>query len=649
VPREKRDSFRRPGPRRAFAPFALALVLSVASWLSAPRAGAQESAPTASAPAALAAQLEQKYDTGAFRALPPAQARYREALAAMQAGRSQEAAGLLEAAATFDPLYPDPHFTLARLSLFRDPGRAVGELTQAFRIIGRSYAWQRHALANALTALLVIWFVGLLLATAGIVLRHFPHLLHVFGELLGRGPRSPARTGALLAALAPALWLLGVVPTAAIYSGLLSFRFGRREGLLVALFLATALVLAGGIHLVAPWAGAPTLDDPSLLVDRASGSPYDADLAAALQTCSTADPGEPLYPFALGTLARRGGDLDLAEQQLTQTSMLRPKASWALVNLGNVVFAREDYARARELYETAAHLDPGAVEPHYNLAQVYTKQLFFAEASREQSIASALAFDRVRDFSRISAPQLNRTVMDAAPPVEALWDLARREAPRRAAAALAGNPWLLFLARLGPPGVFALAFVLALFLIFAGLGQLLARKLHTLHCSNCQKVVCRRCVHRMQQRAFCRECFESVKDLKSMEFTRILLTRRDRTAARRRTIGEAILTLVVPGAGQMLRGASLTGFVAILAMVAAGTIVLANGVLVPSVDVLPYADGGWSKRIPLILLFLLIYALTVARYFTATTTRVPSLRAGTRPGAPRAQAEPAARARGGRN
>ena len=325
-----------------------------------------------------------------------------------------------------------------------------------------------------------------------------------------------------------------------------------------------------------------------------------------------------------------------------------PNSASTLVNLGNVAFAREDYPRARELYSRAARVRPGAVEPHYNLAQVYTKQLLFAEASREQSAATSLAFDRVRDMSRISEPQLNRTVMDAAPSPESLWDLARREAPRRAGPALAGNPWLGFLDRLGPKGPFALALLPALFLIFAGLGQVLARKLQTMHCSNCQKVVCRRCVHRMQQRAFCRECFNSVKDLKSIEFTRLLLTRRDRKAARRRTIGEAVVTFLLPGAGQMLRGASLTGFIAILIMMTAGILVVSSGALVPSADVLAYATGGWTKRIPLLLLFAVTYVLTVTRYFAATTTRVPSLGSGRGGAAARVEAARAGRARGGR-
>jgi hypothetical protein len=129
----------------------------------------------------------------------------------------------------------------------------------------------------------------------------------------------------------------------------------------------------------------------------------------------------------------------------------------------------------------------------------------------------------------------------------------------------------------------------------------------------------------MQQRAFCDDCFHSVKDLKSTEFTRLLLDSRDRTSARRRTIGQAVITFLLPGAGQMLRGAALSGLVAILVMVAAAMIVIPNGALVPSLDVLPVPGPGWVKRIPLLLVFLLTYAITVARYFSTTTSREAGL------------------------
>ncbi len=616
------------GPWRVFRAagtrLAVGLALFAAPTLAGltPPAAAQTAPTTAPDAESIANALVQRYDQGITRALAPAQAYYREALAMDAAGNPTEAARLLEAASAFDASFPDAHFTLARVLAFRDPGRAIGELSDAFRVLAGSYPWQRHLLANTMTGLIVVWVLSLLLAVIGIAFRHLPHFVHIVQELLSPRPSGTVKAAATAISLTPVLWGLGAIPAATLYAGLVSFRFGKREALLVALFLISALGLTGAIGAIAPWAGPPTLEDPSLLVDRAMNSGYDADLAAALLAWEARDASEPLYPLALGSMARRSGDFDLAERQLTLAAVLKPRTSWILNNLGNVHFAREDYSRARQSYEAAAAATPGAVEPHFNLAQVYTKQLMFTEASREQSRASALAFDRVRDFSRWGAPQLNRTVMDASPPAESLWDLARRTTRTRAHGALQGNPLLLAVTRLAPPAPFALVFIPGLFLIFAGMGQVLGRNLATLHCSNCQRIICRRCVKRMQQRAFCEDCFQSVKDLKSTEFTRLLLTRQGRSAARRRTIGQAILTFLLPGAGQMLRGASLTGFFALLVMAAAGILVLSNGALLPSLDVLPFPTPGLAKRIPLVLLFLLTYAITVARYFATTTARV---------------------------
>ena len=93
----------------------------------------------------------------------------------------------------------------------------------------------------------------------------------------------------------------------------------------------------------------------------------------------------------------------------------------------------------------------------------------------------------------------------------------------------------------------------------------------------------------------------------------------------------------------MLRGASLSGFLAILVMVLAAVLVVGNGSLVPSVDVLPLNSAGWAKRIPLTLLFALTYALTVARYYAKTSAKVPSITHGigrlSERTAPRAKAE----------
>ena len=615
-----------PRPRRprrhALLPAAAILALAVFLPLAPPLVS---SARAFTSQDAIDRELTQMRDAGQLRALAPAQARYREALAALRAGNTAEAQRLLAAASEFDPAYPDPHFTLAKVLAFRNPERAVGEFGEAFRIIGRNYSWQRHLLANAVTGFLTVWIVGLFLAVVGIALRHLPHLMHIVTELTGRSKSALARGGAALITLAPLLWGLGPIPTATVYAGLVSFRIGRREGLLVGLFVVSAIGLAAFGTLVAPWAGPPSLEEPSLLVDRALRCGADASISSKLATLASRDPSEALYPFTAGTLARRNGDFDAAERELARADQLEPGCVWTLVNLGNVYFAREDYPHAQEAYEAAVKAAPQAAEPHYNLAQTYTKQLMFAEANREQSAATSLGFDRVRDMSKISAPQLNRTVMEAMPPIEALWDLGRRTAPERGMTASETNPYLRFLLRLSPPPPFAILFLLALFLVFAGVGQVLGRALATLQCSNCQRVVCRRCVFRMQQRAFCDGCYAAVKDLKSVEFTRILLTGRGSRAARRRTLLETMTTFLLPGAGQMLRGASLSGFFAILVMVAAAMLVVANGAIVASSDVLPVDSPGWGKRIPLVILFALTYAITVARYYAKTTDKVQGI------------------------
>jgi len=150
----------------------------------------------------------------------------------------------------------------------------------------------------------------------------------------------------------------------------------------------------------------------------------------------------------------------------------------------------------------------------------------------------------------------------------------------------------------------------------------------------------------MQQRAFCEGCYGAVKDLKSMEFTRLLLTGRGSRAARRRTFRETATTFLLPGAGQMLRGASLSGFIAIMIMVGAAMLVIANGALIPSTDVLPIPSAGWAKRIPLALLFALTYVITVARYYAKTTDKTPSITHSI--GRPAGRPAAGAKAEGGR-
>ncbi|MGH7682483.1 MAG: hypothetical protein ACRENN_10935, partial [Candidatus Eiseniibacteriota bacterium] len=246
----------------------LAIVACLFAAVSIPgRLEAQATLDTPFDPGAINDALNQKYDAGTVRALAPAQACYRQALILINAGRTADAVRLLEAAAAFDPAFPDAHFTLSRVLVLRAPGRSIAEVAEGLKILGRSYPWQRHLLANAATGLMAVWMISLLLVVAGIALRHLPHLLHIVRELLSPVATWGSRAAATVTTLSPALWGLGLAPTLTIFAGLTSFRLGKREALLVGLFLASALCLTGGIGAISPWAGSPTLEEPSLLVD----------------------------------------------------------------------------------------------------------------------------------------------------------------------------------------------------------------------------------------------------------------------------------------------------------------------------------------------------------------------------------------------
>jgi hypothetical protein len=561
-------------------------------------------------------ELEQMRDAGQLRALAPAQARYREALAALHAGNSAEGERLLGAAAEFDPAYPDPHFTLARTLAFRNPERAVGELGEAFRIVGRSYSWQRHLLANVVTAFLVVWILGLLFAVVGITLRHLPHLIHIITELTGRSKGALAQGGATLIALCPLLWGLGPIPTATVYAGLISFRIGRREAVLVGLFIVSSIAFASFATLVAPWAAPPSLEEPSLLVDHALRCGADASMSRSLQAWALRTE-RALFPSPARS---PGGSFDTSSACLP----------WPRVPRRLTLSIWERLLRARGFrparYEAARRGPCGAATS--DLRRPTRSSLCLPSRSR--------ASDRVRPRPRLQdlTPQLNRTAMEAICP--RFWD----SACGRLSAALP------YQATPSPVPSWAARALRDLPRRLLSRGSGMVGPLSTLPCSNCQKVVCRRCVFRMQQRAFCEGCYGAVKDLKSMEFTRLLLTGRGSRAARRRTFWETATAFLLPGAGQMLRGASLSGFVAILILVGAAVLVIANGALIPSPDILPLDSGGWSKRIPLTLLFVLTYVITVARYYAKTTDKAPGITQSM--GRPSARPAAGARAEGGR-
>jgi hypothetical protein len=89
----------------------------------------------------------------------------------------------------------------------------------------------------------------------------------------------------------------------------------------------------------------------------------------------------------------------------------------------------------------------------------------------------------------------------------------------------------------------------AIGLFAAVLGALGHRSLPLRACSNCGRVVCRRCAQRRRETAQCRECATLETRAQNPDFARVLLKRSQRQAERVRHVTRTLLASVLPGFG----------------------------------------------------------------------------------------------------
>ncbi len=75
--------------------------------------------------------------------------------------------------------------------------------------------------------------------------------------------------------------------------------------------------------------------------------------------------------LALARYQLRRGKLEPAMANLKEALAKRPNEPRAMVNLGNVMFAKEDLPGAQAMYQAAATADPTLVAPHLNLFKLH--------------------------------------------------------------------------------------------------------------------------------------------------------------------------------------------------------------------------------------------------------------------------------------
>ncbi|MGH7741758.1 MAG: tetratricopeptide repeat protein, partial [Candidatus Eiseniibacteriota bacterium] len=252
--------------------------------------------------------------------------------------------------------------------------------------------------------------------------------------------------------------------------------------------------------------------------------------------------------FALGWLARRGGDLQLAERAYRRALQLWPRDDRVLNNLGNTLAMEGRPDEALAMYEHAYTADSHNAAAYFNASQIFTQRFEYKAANDALSRASALNFDLVKAYQA-------QATEDGLLPLVDQW-LAPRTFWRAMPAVHASG----FGAAVLPPGwrskwecsgwVFSVLVVL-LSVAAVVFGRRLHGDMPLRTCSNCGCVVCRRCAERRREIALCATCAAVETQAESAEFARVLLMQRRRGVARRWEVVRTAIAALIPGFGML--------------------------------------------------------------------------------------------------
>ena len=486
---------------------------------------------------------------------------YVQGLTAWDAGRTDDAMASFTLAAELDPSFPEPHLALARLLVFRDPAQAAAALAAAFRASTSSFLEQQRLAANIVLSTFVCLIAGFLVLVAYAAVQHLSRLHHATTEILA--PWFPGRHAAMCASLlffVPILWRIGGLPLAFLAAGLLWpwMRPGQRRwigGLGVGVVTAPVALWAISPYLLAP------LDPASVpfLLARSNVAVGSPEIVASLETARGEHPKHAELCFALARLEKRAGHYAKARQLYEEAQELGSSPAVVQNNLAVISFLEGNYDTALELFQRSIANEPDRVAAHFNLSQTYAKKLYFEKADQELKLANRLSIDDVRSALRAAGGEARRTLIDEGVPHKAIWG-ATTSAPRRMPGLPAamdvwfrGSLWLLpFLS-------------IACFLVTLRLGRRLHRHLPAMACANCGRPICRRCLKRIRQAAYCGPCGEILLRIQSASYSKLVLDTQIRRKRRWVALLLRVTAWIFPGLYASRRGRDTLA--AILALV----------------------------------------------------------------------------------
>ncbi len=582
----------------------------------------QASDPKAEA-AARADLVRLKNEIGASDLEPWSIAMLRAAEAHEAAGASSTAVELALSAVELAPNLPAPQFGLARAYFAADPSevpRYFGTVKAGVMRLIFDPRYNRPLLGDVATALLfALALTGVLVLIVLLArrVRYFLYDLHFFFPRAV--PRwQSAAIGLLLLSL-PLVFRLGLVPSllVAFAAVTLYLSFAERVVVTVLIGCIGCLPLLGQL-LVRYTAFADTPAEQAWQLER--GGTGTAAIAQEVATRAAEDKAGFGELFALGTYELHRGKLDLAIPRLEAALLKKPNEPRAQLNLAAAMMMTGDLENPAPLLKAAADALPDSPAPHWNLARYHQRRV--ATLGIEGAATEVDEGNRQLGEARARDPSLTDR---KDPPNDKLYgnlylmtvpmahsDLVALTASPEAEARVRSQLTLMLLGDWNAP--YAPFYPLGACLVLMAFGALSTRLQAARACSKCGTPMSRRedpevglgsglctaCVNVFSKKGVVPP---ALKVRKQVEVARYQ-SRMDRAA-----FG---LGLVCSGMGHVFRGLPVRGTLyAFLFLFAGVAFFLRDGVMRSPFEGLP----AWLKILPLAVLFLGVYALSLRALF----------------------------------
>ncbi|HEX6852330.1 MAG TPA: tetratricopeptide repeat protein [Candidatus Polarisedimenticolaceae bacterium] len=500
-------------------------------------------------------------EEGVRRLELPAGALVSEAERLIREGHHSRALASLALADALDPDRPQAHFLRARIAWESNGGTlaAAGEFLSGLRASARSLLRQPVRLhANALLIVLAVQLATLAFAALMAWRYHVP-LRHEVEEALTRSGREVAAPAAGWLIL---LWPLVLVVTAGWIGWwwlVATFRYMRRSERLVAVaLLALAALSVPGYRLAVGLYGVSA--DPRVRTTMAAASgTYEPDRVVKLQQMVAASPDDPTPRFLLAGMYKNGRYFEEAFEEYKRVLKVAPETWQARVNIGNIFFAMGQYGEAIAQYQKAIDMRPRDVLAYCNMHLAQNDALRLNEAAATYQRARAIDAPRVEQLLR---PRADRTVVDATINLSSVWRAAlegeRLEDWLRAdGSGSAAGLVSLLRSLLNPLSVVSLAALAACLLVSLGPRHRPPAR----RCTRCGRPYCAHCRTSREPQEFCSQCVHLfvLQDGLAPQ-TKIRKLYEIETHGKRSRLARQLGSLVLPGAGAVLRGRALVGF-----------------------------------------------------------------------------------------